>query len=231
MLDRLMLRYSSYKDDLPSSIGISSSLNSALEAEDEILDALSTYVNSDSLHKETKEFDGGRGSDEGSRLLHLHHDVVFLGFPLTAIDFIADKWIHLLQRDEHILSTINNNENVIKMPGDIMIRNHYNLVKSSFHVADAINSRIKSLASSNNTINIWEMEEILQSLSEAIITSSVQKDENNENEIVLVLNEMPNKNVHQSVKVKRNKNVHHPVKVKSNKNHSLKRLSKMAIRI
>ncbi len=183
MLDRLMLRYSSYKDDLPSSIGLSSSLNSALEAEDEILDALSTYVNSDSLHKETKEFDGGRGSDEGNRLLHLHHDVVFLGFPLTAIDFIADKWIHLLQRDEHILSTINNNENVIKMPGDIMIRNHYNLVKSSFHVADAINSRIKSLASSNNTINIWEMEEILQSLSEAIITSSVQKDENNENEI------------------------------------------------
>jgi hypothetical protein len=42
-----------------------------------------------------------------------------------------------------------------------------------------------------------------------------------------------NKNVHQSVKVKvkTNKNMHQPVKVKSNKNHSLKRLSKMAIRI
>jgi len=42
-----------------------------------------------------------------------------------------------------------------------------------------------------------------------------------------------NKNMHQTVKVKGNtqKNVHMPVKVKSNKNHSLKRLSKMAIRI
>ena len=69
------------------------------------------------------------------------------------------------------------------MPGDIMIRNHYNLVKSSFHVADAINSRIKNIQSSNNTINIWEIEEILQSLSDAIISTSVQKDDNNENEI------------------------------------------------
>ena len=40
-----------------------------------------------------------------------------------------------------------------------------------------------------------------------------------------------NKNMHQPVKVKTNKNMHQPVKVKTNKNHALKRLSKMAIRI
>ena len=183
ILDRLMLRYSSYKDDFPSSTGMSRSLTQALDAEEEILDVLNTYVNSGSLRKEATEFVGANNDGEGNQLLHLYHDVVFLGFPLTAIDFIADKWIHLLQRDEHILSTINDNDNVIKMPGDIMIRNHYNLVKSSFHVADAINSRIKSMRSSNSTINIWEIEEILQSLSDAIFTTSVQKDDNNENEI------------------------------------------------
>lgn len=123
--------------------------------------------------------------------INLHNDIVFIGFSSNTVEYLRNTWFENIGHKDHMLYSfkrgLENKVTGLSIPSDVdtTITNHFHLVKISFSVADAIRDRLKILLNlsnlkydtmiSNQTnylhVNTWEMEEILESLSQPISDS------------------------------------------------------------
>lgn len=113
----------------------------------------------------------------------LHTDVVFIGFPSTAVHFIQEKWFESLGRFDDVMTSLNGNR-ATHLPGKVKVRHNIHPVHVSFHVADAIRDRLHLLlieaykTNSENSLlylNAIEVESILETLLPYISLSQSDK--------------------------------------------------------
>jgi hypothetical protein len=109
-------------------------------------------------------------------IFDIHTDVVFVGFPASAIEVIRDKWFDSLGSHDSLMVSLGDNNDILVVPGDTQVRHHFHLVQVSFKVVDIIRKQTELLLrkdkyKSNNInnneifkdsyyINSWEMEDI-----------------------------------------------------------------------
>jgi len=126
-----------------------------------------------------------RGGGKDTEYLDVHNDVVFVGFPASAVEAMRAKWFDQLTHTDPLLATLGANANVVVAPGGMLVRHHFHLVQISFHVADRLRDYVSQLLlhptgdgvgdgeKDGNTlgdhyINAWELEELLESLADTI---------------------------------------------------------------
>ena len=135
----------------------------------------------------------GNGSDS-SLAIDMHIDVVLLGFPEAATVHAKEEWFEKLARDEQLQARLKGS--VQAVPGPITMRNHFHLVRVSPDVTKLMRRRVAHLLQAAKckrrptpgsdceewppttqseaaplSINAWEMEEILASLTTVISSS------------------------------------------------------------
>ena len=111
----------------------------------------------------------------GEEHFDVHSDVVFVGFPASAVEAIRSKWFEPLTHTDPFLATIGSHANVVVSPGHINVRHHFHLTQISFHVADSLRDYVSELLlhptnddDDLHYINAWEFEEVLDSLASTI---------------------------------------------------------------
>jgi len=123
--------------------------------------------------------------NDSTLAIDVHIDVVLLGFPEAAAVHAKEEWLQRLTRDEPLQARLR--DSLQALPGPITLRNHFHLVKVSPDVTDVVQRRLVGLmqsaastypASQGDTtplsINAWEIEELLASLT--AVTSSSHQD-------------------------------------------------------
>ena len=110
--------------------------------------------------------------------LDVHTDIVFIGFPASAIDVIRSKWFEPMTYNDPTMASLGSDEHVVIMPGHVNVRHHFHLVQVSFEVADKIREYVANLllrptndGDDRLYINSWEMEEILDWLNDVIAST------------------------------------------------------------
>lgn len=128
--------------------------------------------------KEEEEQDDGDefGVPDHSDLqaAQVHTDVVFVGFPSSAVDYIEQSWMDSLEHESNSEGSYGGK--VFDMPGEIYVKHHYHLLHVSFHAADLVrdtmlNMMRSSLAGDTDSgfvINAWEIEHMLNGLTKAL---------------------------------------------------------------
>jgi hypothetical protein len=106
--------------------------------------------------------------------IDIHTDVIFVGFPASAVESIRAKWFEPLTHEDPFMASIGQNSHIVTVPGDIKVRHHFHLVQISFHVADSLREYLSQLLilkeedEEESYINAWELEEVLEGLSDVI---------------------------------------------------------------
>jgi hypothetical protein len=110
--------------------------------------------------------------------LDIHNDVVFVGFPASAVDAVRSKWFLPLTHTDPLMASVGPQSNIVATPGGMNVRHHFHLVSISFHVADSLRDYVSRMllhetedGDGEHYINAWELEEVLESLSSAIGTT------------------------------------------------------------
>jgi hypothetical protein len=103
----------------------------------------------------------------------VHHDIIFVGFPGPAVESVRAKWFEPLTHEDPIMASIGKDSHIVVLPGDLKMAHHFHLPSISFHVADSIKEYITKLLllpgeNGESYINSWELEEILDDLSDVI---------------------------------------------------------------
>ena len=158
----------------------------------DILEHASYYVSSAKLafpyqnvHRRYAHYDSGDDAYEGGIdqkfqskykdgiRVRVDVDVVFLGFPSTAINVIRDNWFDNLDRSDPLLVSIGPFHDMKEHIGGSYFDYHFHLVQVSFQVIDSIKNRMKHIVQKFNTstISAWEIDEVLDSLSK-VVTST-----------------------------------------------------------
>lgn len=101
--------------------------------------------------------------------IDVHNDVIFVGFPATAVESVRSRWFEPLTHEDHIMASVGSESHVVVVPGQLKYLNHFHIPQISFHVADSIKDyMVKFLLMSEDGdesyINSWELEEILEDL-------------------------------------------------------------------
>lgn len=104
----------------------------------------------------------------------LHTNVVFVGFPATAVEMIRNSWFEGLGREDHVLASYGETGDTIKMPGFMKNQHHLHIIQTSFHVADVLTSLYEKLLD-RGKLNIMEIESVLESLAMVIADAHVAK--------------------------------------------------------
>ena len=111
----------------------------------------------------------------GEEYFDVHSDVVFVGFPASAVEAIRSKWFEPLTHTDPFLATMGSHANVVVSPGHINVRHHFHLTQISFHVADSLRDYVSELllhptndGDDMHYMNAWEFEEVLDSLASTI---------------------------------------------------------------
>lgn len=120
--------------------------------------------------------------------LDIHINVVFIGFPLSAIKMIKHNWLDNLGHKYEFIVKLGSFGDIVSLHAldpdaedATTISYHFHLIQISFQVADVIKKRINLLAnasikSSQNSfkmLNSWEMENILDNLTEVLTSASL----------------------------------------------------------
>ena len=101
--------------------------------------------------------------------IDVHNDVIFVGFPATAVESVRSRWFEPLTHEDHIMASVGSESHVVVVPGQLKYLNHFHIPQISFHVADSIKEYIVKLLlrsedGDESYINSWELEEILEDL-------------------------------------------------------------------
>jgi len=114
-------------------------------------------------------------------------DLVFIGFPASAVDMIRNKWFNPLHREDLLFGSIHDSKyhqtEISEFPGLLTNKYHFHLVQISFHVENALRSSLRQLLrptkfKSQNLLDVadyylnsWEVEDLFDTLSKDIISS------------------------------------------------------------
>lgn len=160
-------------------------MRSALDLQDKIFEEMSMFEQEfEAGRANSTEFDGGServgqfGDEEIGDYSHLqtaqvHSDVVFVGFPSSAVEYIERHWLDSLVHESNSEGSYGGK--LFDMPGDLSVRHHYHLLQVSFHVADLIRDTMLNMMRGSLTedrtmehgfvINAWEIENMLDGLT------------------------------------------------------------------
>lgn len=105
--------------------------------------------------------------------IDIHNDLIFIGFPAAAIDSMREKWFEPVTREDPVMASLGSNGHIVMSPGDLKISHHFHLPQISFHVADSVKEYVTKLLirqqeGDDSYINSWELEEILDELTDLI---------------------------------------------------------------
>lgn len=145
-----------------------------LVMEDLMIDAISNVqdylalVGNEELEGEKKSLNSIR-----IRSVNLKTNVVFLGFPSSAITSLRENWFDSLLREDDMFVSSHTKNGLFPLP-KTAVKHSIHLVQVSFHVIDEIRRRLLMHAINENStsfdynINAWELEDYLQSLADCI---------------------------------------------------------------
>lgn len=111
------------------------------------------------------------GSELAEETIDIHNEVVFVGFPASAVESIRAQWFEPLTHTDPVMASVGNNGHIVTVPGELKIRHHFHLIQISFHVADSLKLYMNQILSKDGDklyINAWELEEIMDDLSSII---------------------------------------------------------------
>ena len=176
------------KSDLPMR-----TIEDVVHKQNEMIDVLAAYVDvTDRLPLEVMDptmkpkLMPKKHHHDDSEYLDVHSDVVFVGFPASAVEAMRAKWFDPLTHTDPLLATVGPNANLVVAPGGLHVRHHFHLVQISFHVADRLRDYVSQLllhptgdgdggkdkdhhdGLGEHYINAWELEELLESLAKTI---------------------------------------------------------------
>lgn len=102
----------------------------------------------------------------------VHSDIIFVGFPHSAIQVMKEKWFDKMRRDD-FLPAHDSLQGRSTPLGSPKIKHVFNVVQTSFKVADAIRDRLQYLSKGFNNsqpfyVNSWEVEALLTSLRDSL---------------------------------------------------------------
>jgi hypothetical protein len=103
--------------------------------------------------------------------IDIHNDIVFVGFPASAVESIRSRWFEPLTHTDPVMASVGNNGHIVTVPGELKIRHHFHLIQISFHVADSLKlymNQILRKDGDKSYINAWELEEVMDDLSSII---------------------------------------------------------------
>jgi predicted small metal-binding protein len=103
--------------------------------------------------------------------IDISNDIVFVGFPASAVESIRSKWFEPLTHTDPVMASVGNDGHIVTVPGELKIRHHFHLIQISFHVADSLKlfmNQILRKDGENSYINAWELEEVMDELSSII---------------------------------------------------------------
>jgi hypothetical protein len=135
----------------------------------------------DFLLNESISFNESSDLNNNSLTIDVHIDVVMLGFPKSAIWHAKDDWFNTLVRDEPLRGRLQ--KHLFDLAGPIKVRNHFHLVEVSPNVTEVLQKKIgqlllaaaetKAVGANREvlSINAWEIEEVLASLTTTISSS------------------------------------------------------------
>ena len=109
--------------------------------------------------------------------IDIHSDIIFVGFPASAVESVRAKWFEPLTHEDQVMASVGQNNHVLAVPGDLKVRHHFHLVQISFQVADSIREYVSKLLirpeveGEESYINAWELEELLDDLSSSVATT------------------------------------------------------------
>jgi hypothetical protein len=104
----------------------------------------------------------------------VHTDVVFVGFPASAVEYIQKSWLESLTHECNTTGVYQGKR--FDMPGGMSVRHHYHLLQVSFHVADLLRDKLTDMMADTLDedkkegfpINAWEIEDLLGGLTRAL---------------------------------------------------------------
>lgn len=105
---------------------------------------------------------------DAKHLVALHVDIVFLGFPSSAVEAIRETWIKKLYDEIPFMSIFDPFGDAKTNIGDMSFKINYHVIKTSFHVSDSLTRRFNKLSHLFGSVSIWEVNEILEHLAESI---------------------------------------------------------------
>lgn len=176
-LESISGEFTGLKNDLPMK-----AIEDIVNKQSEIIQILQSYTILRSNFQDAYEHDletpfmtKKEVSPYESEDIDIHTDIIFVGFPASAVESIRARWFEPLTHEDQLMASVGQDSHIVVVPGDLKLKHHFHLVQISFHAADSIRDYIKNLLirpeGEESYINAWEMEEILEDLSAVIGTT------------------------------------------------------------